>query len=120
MVQEYPILSTMSLKKALEILGKGPCYHMQEIWGKPDMKETLSKWSEAGELSDIEAGEVRFRQCLVSFNKKVDFSVVSKIKPHKLFQSGVTDTSRSWLQQQRRFPKLAISFSVSTCSIFYD
>ena len=80
MVQEYPILSTMSLKKALEILGKGPCYHMQEIWGKPDMKETLSKWSEAGELSDIEAGEVRFRQCLVSFNKKVDFSVVSKIK----------------------------------------
>ena len=25
---------TMSLKKALEILELGPCYHMMEIWGK--------------------------------------------------------------------------------------
>ena len=64
----------MSLKKALEVLGKGPCYHMQEIWGKPDMKETLSKWADAGDLSDIEAGKAALKILEDGgYNSSVDF-----------------------------------------------
>ena len=42
--------STMSLKKAIELLGKGPCYHMEEIWGKDDMKEKLEQWADVSEM----------------------------------------------------------------------
>jgi hypothetical protein len=36
---------TSSLKAALEILGLGPCYHMVEVFGKPDH---LAFWTRAG------------------------------------------------------------------------
>ena len=51
----YGRTGTMSLKKALEILDFGPCYHMEEIWGKPDMAEKLTKWADICQTSDGKA-----------------------------------------------------------------
>merc|ERR1711990_1247374 len=51
----YGRTGTMSLKKALEILEFGPCYHMEEIWGKPDVAEKLTKWADICQASDGKA-----------------------------------------------------------------
>ena len=51
----YGRTGTMSLKKALEILEFGPCYHMEEIWGKPDMAEKLTRWADICQASDGKA-----------------------------------------------------------------
>ena len=51
----YGRTGTMSLKKALEILEFGPCYHMEEIWGKPDMAEKLTRWADICQSSDGKA-----------------------------------------------------------------
>ena len=85
----------MSLKRALEALGKGPCYHMQEIWGKPDMKETLTKWADIGELTDIEAGKVRFKHyysCTSTKNRlPLDINLCAN-----LFQSSPRNHRKCW------------------------
>lgn len=37
---------TLSLKRALELLGFGPCHHMIEVFGHP---ESIPLWVAAGE-----------------------------------------------------------------------
>ena len=40
----YGRTGTMSLKKALEILGFNPCHHMMEIWGKVRLSSLLDRF----------------------------------------------------------------------------
>ena len=43
---------TTSMQKALEILGLGPCYHMNQVLPEPGCKERMEGWADAMETED--------------------------------------------------------------------
>ena len=55
---------TMSMKRALEQLGFGPCHHMVEVFGRP---ESMPLWVEAGQ------GKGNWDLIFQDFNSMVDF-----------------------------------------------
>lgn len=42
---------TLSLKHALEMLGLGPCYHMMEVWKRP---EDVAQWQRAADGASVD------------------------------------------------------------------
>lgn len=58
---------TLSMKAALEELGFGPCYHMQEVMGRPSH---VRLW-----LDHAETGNARWDELFDSFGSGVDYPV---------------------------------------------
>ena len=60
---------TSSLQNALEILGLGPCYHMNQVVKEPGSYERAEAWAETLEQNDAS----RAMELMKGYNSCVDF-----------------------------------------------